>query len=50
MTTNQEGKLPDDKVISIPYMFTPRIYQRELMAAMDMGYKRCISIYHRRAG
>jgi hypothetical protein len=31
-------------------MFTPRVYQKELMMAMDLGYKRAISIYHRRAG
>jgi hypothetical protein len=49
-TTTKEGLLPDDKVITIPYRFTPRTYQKELLAAMDMGYKRCIAIYHRRAG
>ena len=38
------------EIITIPYMFTPRIYQRELMAALDSGYKRAISVYHRRAG
>jgi len=50
MNTNQEGKLPVGNVITIPYMFTPRIYQQELMVAMDVGYKRAIAIYHRRAG
>lgn len=38
------------EIITIPYMFTPRVYQRELMAALDSGYKRAISVYHRRAG
>lgn len=37
-------------VITIPYQFEPRIYQRDLMAALDSGYKRAIAIYHRRAG
>lgn len=37
-------------VINIPYLFTPRTYQKELLAARDMGYRRFIAIYHRRAG
>ena len=50
MNDNQKGKSPDGNVITIPYMFTPRIYQKELLAALDVGYKRVIAIYHRRAG
>jgi exosome complex RNA-binding protein Rrp4 len=50
MNTIQEGKLPDGNVITIPYMFKPRVYQKDLMMAMDLGYKRAIAIYHRRAG
>lgn len=38
------------EVITIPYLFTPRAYQRELMVALDSGYRRAIAIYHRRAG
>ena len=38
------------EVITIPYRFVPRTYQRELMAALDSGYRRAIAIYHRRAG
>lgn len=37
-------------VITIPYQFTPRIYQRELFAARDSGFRRILAIYHRRAG
>src|SRR3989304_5582270 len=37
-------------VITIPYQFNPRIYQKELMAALDSGFRRAICIYHRRAG
>ena len=38
------------EIITIPYKFTPRTYQKELMAAIDSGFKRMIIIYHRRAG
>ena len=37
-------------VITIPYKFTPRSYQKELLAARDAGFKRMLAIYHRRAG
>jgi len=37
-------------VITIPYQFIPRTYQKELLAARDSGFKRLIAIYHRRAG
>jgi phage terminase large subunit len=37
-------------IIQIPYEFTPRTYQRELMQARDSGFRRLIAIYHRRAG
>jgi hypothetical protein len=37
-------------VITIPYEFIPRSYQRELLEALDTGYKRAICVYHRRAG
>ena len=37
-------------IITIPYQFEPRIYQKELFAARDNGYNRLISILHRRAG
>ena len=36
--------------ITIPHLFKPRVYQEELLRAIDMGYKRFIAIYHRRAG
>lgn len=36
--------------ISIPYKFVPRIYQQRLLAALDEGYKRAITVWHRRAG
>lgn len=51
------GNMPYDninraekQIITIPYKFTPRVYQRELLAAMDSGYKRALLVYHRRAG
>lgn len=37
-------------IITIPYKFIPRIYQKDLLAARDNGFKRMLSIYHRRAG
>lgn len=37
-------------IITIPYKFTPRTYQKELLAARDNGFKRLLAIYHRRAG
>ena len=36
--------------IQIPYKFTPRPYQLDLLSALDSGYKRAIAVYHRRAG
>ena len=36
-------------IITIPYQFEPRTYQKELLAALDSGYKRAIAVYHRRA-
>ena len=36
--------------IHIPYRFTPRTYQFDLMRALDSGYKRAITVWHRRAG
>ena len=37
-------------IITIPYQFTPRTYQKELLSARDAGFNRLIAIYHRRAG
>ena len=39
-----------DEVITIPYKFTPRPYQLELLRAMDSGYNRAIVVWSRRAG
>lgn len=36
--------------ISIPYKFTPRPYQLELLKALDSGYNRALAVWHRRAG
>lgn len=36
--------------ITIPYEFTPRPYQVDLFKAMDSGYKRAITVWHRRCG
>jgi hypothetical protein len=38
------------EIITIPYKFEPRTYQKELLAALDSGYRRAIAVYHRRAG
>ena len=37
-------------MITLPHHFTPRTYQLELMRALDSGYKRAITVWHRRAG
>jgi hypothetical protein len=36
--------------IQIPYNFTPRDYQKPLYNAIPQGFKRGVSIWHRRAG
>lgn len=36
--------------ITIPYKFTPRTYQLELMKALDSGFLRAVTVWHRRAG
>lgn len=36
--------------IELPYKFIPRTYQLRLLQALDSGYKRAITIWHRRAG
>ena len=36
--------------LTIPYNFTPRDYQRALFNSTSQGYKRGVSIWHRRAG
>lgn len=36
--------------ISIPFEFRPRPYQVDLFKAMDSGYKRAITVWHRRCG
>lgn len=36
--------------IEIPFNFTPRSYQLELLKALDNGFKRALAVYHRRAG
>ena len=36
--------------ITIPFNFTPRPYQLNLLKAMDGNYKRAVVVYHRRAG
>jgi len=40
----------EPKSITVPYLFSPRSYQRRVMAAMDSGFKRAISVWHRRSG
>jgi len=36
--------------ITLPYKYTPREYQVPLCAALDKGYRRAVSVWHRRAG
>lgn len=38
------------KQITIPYEYTPRPYQTDLFRALDSGYKRAVTVWHRRAG
>lgn len=38
------------KTIEIPYKFEPRTYQLRLLEALDSGYNRAITVWHRRAG
>ena len=39
-----------DNVITIPYNFTPRDYQKDTYNALSKGYNRGFVIWHRRAG
>lgn len=36
--------------ITIPYKFKPRPYQVDLFKALDSGYNRAVTVWHRRAG
>ena len=36
--------------IHIPYKFIPRVYQHNLLKALDSGYNRAVTVWHRRAG
>lgn len=36
--------------LTLPYKFTPRVYQIPLFRALDQGYTRIVCIWHRRAG
>jgi len=36
--------------ITIPHLFSPRSYQRRIMAYMDDGGKRAVTVIHRRGG
>lgn len=36
--------------VTIPYKFTPRPYQVDILRAIDNGYKRIIQVWHRRCG
>lgn len=38
------------KTVEIPFMFTPRTYQEDLLRALDNGFSRAITVWHRRAG
>lgn len=44
------AKAPNQEAISIPYRFSPRPYQIEVMRAMDNGCKRIFMRWSRRAG
>lgn len=37
-------------IITLPHEFSPRVYQLDLLKALDSGYTRAIAAYHRRAG
>jgi len=36
--------------ISLPYNFKPRDYQLPLLEAIDNGYRRLVTVWHRRSG
>jgi len=36
--------------ITIPYDYKPRPYQKDLFKALDSGFKRAVTVWHRRAG
>jgi len=38
------------KEVTLPYKFIARDYQRKLSNSIKVGYKRCIAVWHRRAG
>lgn len=38
------------RILTLPHEFIPRDYQTDLFRAIDNGFNRAISIYHRRAG
>lgn len=46
----QESRPEGPTVVSIPYLFSPRSYQKPVMKAMDAGLTRAITVWHRRAG
>src|SRR5215469_1219727 len=39
-----------DITIQLPFEYTPRSYQREVFEAWNRGYRRFISVWHRRSG
>ena len=40
----------DIKDVTLPYLFTPRTYQRKVFEALDKGVKRLLLVWNRRAG
>ena len=48
--TEMETADTDEGVIHLPYKFTPRDYQKPVMDAVMLGYKRIACPWHRRAG
>lgn len=36
--------------VTLPYNFNPRFYQLPVLSALDNGYKRVVSVWHRRSG
>lgn len=42
--------MPEKASITLPYNYTPRLYQQRLYNCIADGYKRAVAVWHRRSG
>src|SRR5688572_6050417 len=49
-TREVQTAAPQTTTVVLPRLFTPRSYQKPVIAAMDAGITRAITVWHRRAG